>query len=76
MRRMQKRGKNTTKILAIIQKLAFNQSLPRNCHDHALFGEFVGCRECHIEPDWLLVYRLKGNNILELVETGTHSDLF
>ena len=63
----------------IVLKLANDVSLSAKNKDHALQGEFVGCRECHIRPDWLLIYRKTDNNelqILELVRTGTHSDLF
>ena len=62
----------------IVLKLANDVSLSAKNKDHALQGEFVGCRECHIRPDWLLIYRKTDNNelqILELVRT-THSDLF
>ena len=45
--------------------------------DHALTGQYKGCRECHIQPDWLLIYRIKERlEILNLVDTGTHADLF
>lgn len=60
-------------------KLANDIPLPAKNKDHTLQGEFVGCRECHIRPDWLLIYRKTDNNelqILELARTGTHSDLF
>ena len=63
----------------LVLKLANDVSLSAKNNDHALQGEFVGCRECHIRPDWLLIYRKTDNNelqILELVRTGTHSDLF
>ena len=63
----------------IVLKLANDVPLPAKNKDHYLQGEFVGCRECHIKPDWLLIYRKTDNNelqILELVRTGTHSDLF
>ncbi len=63
----------------IVLKLANDIPLPAKNKDHTLQGEFVGCRECHIKPDWLLIYRKTDNNelqILELVRTGTHSDLF
>ena len=63
----------------IVLKLANDVSLSAKNKDHALQGEFVGCRECHIRPDWLLIYRKTDNNelqILELVRTGTLSDLF
>ena len=63
----------------IVLKLANDIPLPAKNKDHTLQGEFVGCRECHIKPDWFLIYRKTDNNelqILELVRTGTHSDLF
>jgi len=70
-----KRGKNITKIKNIILMLINQQTLPLNLRDHALFGDHVGSRECHIEPDWLLIYTdIKG--ILRLERTGTHADLF
>lgn len=72
----QKRGKDTAKLLAVIEKLAVDEALMARHKDHSLIGNFDGCRECHIEPDWLLIYRLTGNHGLELVETGSHADLF
>ena len=63
----------------VIYKLANDIPLPKEKKDHALRGNYVGYRECHIRPDWLLIYRKTDNNelqILELVRTGTHSDLF
>lgn len=63
----------------IVLKLANDIPLPAKNKDHTLQGEFVGCRECHIRPDWLLIYRKTDNNelqILELARTSTHSDLF
>ena len=59
----------------IVLKLANDVSLSAKNKDHALQGEFVGCRECHIRPDWLLIYRKTDNNelqILELVRTTTN----
>ena len=76
MRIMQKRVKSNSKILTIVQKLAYNLLIPPNCRDLVLSCDYAGCRECHIEPDWSLVYKLEGENILKLVETGTHSDFF
>ena len=68
----------------VIYKLANDIPLPKEKKrkekkDHALRGNYVGYRECHIRPDWLLIYRKTDNNelqILELARTGTHSDLF
>ena len=56
--------------------LAADVALPARNRDHALTGDWKGCRECHIEPDWLLVYRIEENDlILLLMRTGTHADV-
>lgn len=61
----------------IIRKLAKGEKLPPKNKDHALIGNFAGHRECHIEPDWLLIYRIENDLlVLTLSRTGTHSDLF
>lgn len=61
----------------IITKLATGESLPEKNRDHALTGDWIGYRECHILPDWLLIYRVEDNVlVLTLTRTGTHSDLF
>lgn len=61
----------------IIQKLAKGERLPEKNKDHPLGGDYIGCRECHITPDWLLIYEIdNGVLILYLTRTGTHSDLF
>ncbi len=74
---MQKRGYNLDLLTEIIQCLAEGQSLPAKNRDHALSGNFAGCRECHIAPDWLLIYEISDNELfLYLTRTGTHSDLF
>ena len=74
---VQKRGYDMQKITDVIKKLAAGETLPEANRDHALSGNFKGCRECHIEPDWLLIYEIeKDNLILYLTRTGTHSDLF
>ena len=74
---MKKRGYDQEKLWGIVEKLANEILLPAKCRDHALTGNYVGCRECHIEPDWLLVYEThKDELILLLVRTGSHSDLF
>jgi len=76
-KRMEKRGKNMNKLDSIIAMLAKGEPLPLKNRDHALSGNFDGCRECHIEPDWLLIYYIeKDILILTLTRTGTHSDLF
>ncbi|MDP2904068.1 MAG: type II toxin-antitoxin system YafQ family toxin [Methylovulum sp.] len=59
----------------ITTKLASDNALDEKCRDHALIGKWQDCRECHIKPDWLLIYQLKENELI-LVRTGSHSDLF
>jgi len=59
----------------IIRQLVRGETLDSSHRDHALKGIYTGCRECHVQPDWLLVYRKQGNVII-FVRTGTHSDLF
>ena len=71
-----KRGQNIEKLQIVIQCLIKDNSLSAEYRDHKLVGNFGGCRECHIEPDWLLIYRLTKDGGLELVETGSHADLF
>ena len=72
-----KRGYNMDKLARVIDMLADGKQLPESNRDHQLTGNFDNCRECHIEPDWLLIYRIdKGNLVLMLIATGTHSDLF
>lgn len=74
-RRMMKRGKNATKLIAILEKLSHGKALPIRCRDHVLSGDYQDMRECHIEPDWLLVYSV-WKEVIRLDRTGTHSDLF
>ena len=58
-------------------KLAAGEPLPEKNRDHQLSGDYAGCRECHITPDWLLIYEVDGDElILYLTRTGSHSDLF
>lgn len=72
-----KRGYSMDKIKEVIAKLSNGESLDAKYRDHLLTGNYGGYRECHIEPDWLLVYRIDGGQlILFLIRTGTHSDLF
>ena len=77
LKRAEKRGYNIALLTEIIKKLAEGESLPEKNKDHALIGDYAGCRECHITPDWLLIYEIDGGElILYLTRTGTHSDLF
>lgn len=72
-----KRGLKIELLEQIVALLAAGQSLPEKNKDHALTGNWVGHRECHILPDWLLVYRVEDDVlVLTLTRTGTHSDLF
>ncbi len=70
-----KRGYDLTLLNAIVNRLLIPAQLPPKNKDHPLSGNFAGNRECHITSDWLLVYRIVGNE-LYLVRTGTHADLF
>lgn len=72
-----RRNYDMSKMTRVIKLLASGQSLPARYKDHPLEGDYAGCRECHITPDWLLVYEIdNGQLILYLTRTGTHSDLF
>lgn len=72
-----KRHLNIELLDDIIRKLAKCEALPEKNRDHALTGNWVGHRECHIQPDWLLVYHIEDDVlVLTLARTGTHSDLF
>ena len=70
-------AKNAEKIKSTVEMLAKGEPLPERFCDHELTGNYAGHRECHVLPDLLLIYRIyKSVLILELVDTGTHSDLF
>ena len=71
-----KRGLKMNFLEDIVEKLSMGEVLPDKNKDHALTGNWIGFRECHIQPDWLLVYRLENDVlVLTLTRTGTHSDL-
>lgn len=73
----QRRGYDISLLKEVIDILADGKQLPEKYLDHPLAGDYSGCRECHIQPDWLLIYRIEKNLlILGLTRTGTHSDLF
>ena len=77
LKRAYKRGYNIALLTEIIKKLANGETLPEKNHDHALKGEYKNYRECHVTPDWLLLYEIvDAELILHLIRTGTHSDLF
>ena len=76
-KRIKKRGYDLRLLEDVIALLAQEQELPPAYRDHALTGDYSGCRECHIARDWLLVYEvLQDELLLYLTRTGTHSDLF
>ncbi|RZT91077.1 mRNA interferase YafQ [Advenella incenata] len=75
VKRAGKRGKEMDKLRTLLQMLIEEQPLPERYQDHPLKGQWSGYRDAHIEPDWLLIYRVKGDE-LQLIRTGTHSDLF
>jgi mRNA interferase YafQ len=74
-KRMVKRGKHFSFIKEIIQSLADGEKLETKYRDHLLVGQYKGTRECHIEPDWLLIYETTATELV-LIRTGTHADLF
>jgi len=73
---MLKQGKDIQDLLDVVELLRTDTPLPDKCHDHPLSGNWIGKRECHIDPDWLLIYE-KSENILllTLVRTGSHSTI-
>ena len=72
-----KQNKNLDKLFLIIEKPANLEKLDDKYKDHSLIGEYKGLRECHIEPDWLLIYYVENNTLtLVLSRLGSHSDLF
>ena len=75
VKRIKKRGKDIERLKNIIHYLVNAEKLPLGNKDHPLKGTLKDCRECHIEPDWLLIYRIEGSELC-LVRTGNHADLF
>ena len=78
IKKLNKQNKDLSKIAVVVDKLANREILEEKYRDHKLVGnEYPNCRECHIEPDWLLIYRIYNDElILLLVTTGSHSNLF
>ena len=76
-KRAMKRGLKIELLEKVVELLAMGEALPEKNRDHELSGNWIGHRECHIQPDWLLVYRIEDDVlVLTLTRTGTHSDLF
>jgi mRNA interferase YafQ len=72
-----KRGYDLSLLSIVVDTLAMGEPLAEKYKDHSLVGNFKGCRECHITPDWLLIYEISDDElILYLTRTGTHSDIF
>lgn len=77
LKRCKKAGLDTNQLLQVVHLLECGVPLPPKYHDHALKGEYAGSRECHIHPDWLLIYEIdNGELTLTLVRTGSHANLF
>jgi mRNA interferase YafQ len=70
-----RRGKSMSKIRAVVNTLAKEEPLPEKHRPHRLLGNWNSFHECHIEPDWLLIYKIEEGTLV-LARTGTHSDLF
>lgn len=75
LKRMRKRGKDLSKLREVVKQLAVGKLLDPRLRDHALIGQWQPSRDCHIEPDWILIYTTD-ETTLRLERTGTHSDLF
>ena len=83
LKRMGKRHQSINLLKDLVRRLTQGEPLSRKHHDHPLTGNWIGHRECHVQPDWLLIYRLeeqlyegKFETVLMLVRTGSHADLF
>jgi mRNA interferase YafQ len=75
VKRMRNRGKDLSKLREMVRLLGAGEPLPRKHRDHPLIGPWQPSRDCHIEPDWILIYTAD-EDFLRLERTGTHSDLF
>lgn len=74
-RKLRSSGKDLSKLAFVIDTLAAGEHLAEKYRDHALIGNYRGCRECHVSPDWLLIYQTTETELI-LVRTGSHSELF
>jgi mRNA interferase YafQ len=75
LKKLKSAKRDEDELLAVIELLAKEQPLAERFHDHALSGNYANHRECHVRPDWLLVYQIEGSELI-LVRTGSHSELF
>ena len=79
LKKIYKQGKKLDKLIDVVNKISNDEILEDKYHDHSLIDDkyYQNCRECHIEPDWLLIYKKQDNDlVLVLTATGSHSDLF
>lgn len=77
LKRAQRQGRNLGLLKEVVRNIADGRPLARSCRDHQLKGKLSDCRECHVQPDWLLIYRRDDEAlILYLMRTGSHADLF
>jgi len=74
-RKLRSSGKDLSKLAVVIDTLAAGEALAESYRDHSLIGNYLGCRECHVSPDWLLIYQTTETELI-LVRTGSHSELF
>ena len=74
LKKVRKQGKDDSKIQWVLEQIVLEKELPERYRDHALTGNYVGHRECHIEPGWLLIY-YKTHEAVTFVRTGSHSEL-
>lgn len=76
-KRIKKRGRDVSLLREVLEKLCSKESLEARYKDHALIGSYIGFRECHIQPDWLLIYAVNDDELtLVASRTGSHADLF
>ena len=75
VKRVLKRGKDIDLLLSVVQELAAGHSLAKQFVDHPLKGQYINKRDCHIEPDWILIYTIEDDELV-LYRTGSHADLF
>ncbi|MDQ3250023.1 MAG: type II toxin-antitoxin system YafQ family toxin [Chloroflexota bacterium] len=75
VKRILRQGADLSRLEALIETLIAQKSIDERYRDRALIGNWKGCRECHLQPDWLLIYQIAGNE-LQLVRTGSHAELF
>ena len=75
LKKLKSSNRNEDELLAVIAALANEEPLEEKFRDHNLIGNYAGCRECHIRPDWLLIYQVSETDLM-LMRTGSHSELF